>query len=62
MVQISNEHYDFDWLTPSEYAARHLLESRSGRFEQWTAEMRVSATLAQEWVTNASGPTGAGSL
>lgn len=52
-VRISEEHYDFDWLTPEEYIARHVpiaAEIRRPRFAQWIREMRTSAEMVAEWM------------
>ena len=55
IVQISHEHYDFEWLTPAEYAARHLAGVRSdARARQWVEEMRASAELVERLLNGAS--------
>jgi 8-oxo-dGTP pyrophosphatase MutT (NUDIX family) len=59
MVQFSHEHYDFEWLRPADYLAKHLPHGRAqgrgwgdsdSRMRQWVEEMRVSAEMVEAWM------------
>jgi 8-oxo-dGTP pyrophosphatase MutT (NUDIX family) len=51
IVRLSDEHYDFEWLTPADYICRHLPEGQAGSASQWMVEMRRSAELVVSWLS-----------